>query len=102
MTVSAKSANGSIEFVGNGVVITTRGASKTIPLDRVQGVEFKPAGMLAGFIRVSVAGSAEVAVHSKAKNEAIQKDPNAVLFSRAKLNPDFKAVADAINGALLG
>lgn len=104
-SVKAESQNGSIEFLGNGVIIKTKGASKTIPLSAISGVEFKKAGMMAGYIRLSVPGSADVKGSgslSTNKNYQVQQDPNAIQFSRSKLNAEFEAVADAINRALLG
>lgn len=102
MNVKAESTNGSIEFLGNGVVIKTKGGSKTIPLAGIQGVEFKKAGMTAGYIRLSVAGSVDTSVRTKMKNEQLSKDPNAILFSKSSRNAEFESVADAINAALLG
>lgn len=99
-TIKAESLNGSIEFLGNGVIIKTKGGSKTIPLDRIQGVEFKKAGLMAGHIRVSVAGSSDV--KSRSRTEQMQKDSDAVQFSKSSKNAEFEAVADAINKALLG
>lgn len=99
MSVKAESANGSIEFLGNGVVIKTKGGSKTIPLSGIQGVEFKKAGLMAGYIRVSVAGSADVKARNK--TQQIQRDADAVQFSKSSKNAEFEAVADAINAALL-
>ena len=104
-TVKAESMNGSIEFLGNGVIIKTKGGSKTIPLSSISGVEFKKAGLMAGYIRLSVPGSADVKGSGSMmtnKNYQIQQDPNAIQFSRSKLNAEFEAVADAINRALLG
>ena len=104
-TLKAESLNGSIEFLGKGVVIKTKGGSKTIPLAQIAGVEFKKAGLMAGYIRLSVPGSAEVKGSSSLvtnKNYRVQQDANAIQFSRSKLNADFEAVADAINRALLG
>lgn len=101
MSIRAESANGAIEFVGNGVIIKSKGGTKVVPLDKIQGAEFKKAGLTAGYIRLSVAGSVDMSVRTKMKNEQLSKDPNAVLFSRAKLNDDFEAVADAINEAML-
>lgn len=98
-SVSAKSANGSVEFLGGGVVVKSKGSTVTVPLDRVQGVEFKPAGLMAGFLRVNVAGAADV--RARNKTQQIQRDTHAVQFSRSKLNAEFEAVADAINAALL-
>lgn len=103
-SIKAVSLNGSIEFLGNGVIIKTKGGSKTIPLDRIQGVEFKKAGLMAGYIRLSVPGSAEVKASGSMmtnKNYQVQQDPNAIQFTRSKLNAEFEAVADAINRALL-
>jgi len=103
-TLKAESMNGSIEFLGNGVIIKTKGGSKTIPLTQISGVEFKKAGMMAGYIRLSVPGSVEVKGSSSLvsnKNYQVQQDANAIQFTRSKLNPDFEAVADAINRALL-
>lgn len=103
MSIKADSLNGSIEFLGKGVIIKTKGTSKTVPLDKVQGVEFKKAGLTAGYIRLNVAGSAEVQGFGKvrSKTEQIQNDVNAVQFSRKSKNAEFEAVADAINRALL-
>lgn len=103
MSIKADSLNGSIEFLGKGVVIKTKGGSKTVPLDKIQGVEFKKAGLMAGYIRVSVAGSAETQGFGKirSKTEQVQHDVNAIQFSRASKNAEFEAVADAINAALL-
>jgi len=98
-SIKAESLNGSIEFLGKGVVIKTKGGTTTVPLDRVQGVEFKKAGLMAGYIRLSVAGAGEV--KSRNKTEQIQKDPYAVQFSKSSRNAEFEAVADAINRALL-
>lgn len=100
MSVKAESANGSIEFLGNGVVVKTKGGSKTVPLDRIQGVEFKRAGLMAGYLRISVAGAQEV--QSRNRTQQLQRDTDAVQFSRASKNAEFEAVADAINAALLG
>lgn len=102
--VKAASGNGSIEFLGNGVIVKTKGGSKTIPLSSITGVEFKRAGLMAGYLRLSVPGSADVKGSSSLatnKNYQIQQDPNAIQFSRSKLNDEFEAVADAINRALL-
>ncbi|UGS26335.1 DUF4429 domain-containing protein [Microbacterium resistens] len=105
-SIKAESLNGSIEFLGNGVVIKTKGGSKTIPLDRIQGVEFKKAGMTAGYLRVSTAGSEAPAVGGfgkvRNKTQQVQLDSDAVQFSRSSKNAEFEAVADAINRALLG
>jgi hypothetical protein len=104
-SVKAESLNGSIEFLGNGVILKTKGSTQTIPLDRIQGVEFKKAGLTAGHIRVIVAGAGEpTAAFGKVRNrtQAVQVDKYAVQFSRASKNAEFEAVADAINRALLG
>lgn len=99
-SVKAESMNGSVEFLGNGVIIKTKGGSKTIPLDRIQGVEFKKAGLMAGHLRVNVAGTADVKARNK--TQQLQRDTDAVQFSRSAKNAEFEAVADAINRALLG
>ncbi len=104
-SVKAESGNGSIEFLGNGVVIKTKGGSKTIPLSSIAGVEFKKAGLTAGYIRLSIPGSADVKGSSSKltnRNYQVQQDPNAILFSKSSRNAAFEAVADAINQALLG
>jgi len=104
MSVKADSLNGSVEFLGNGVIIKTKGGTKTVQLDRIQGVEFKKAGMTAGYLRLNVAGSAEVAAgfgKVRNKSQQVQLDSDAVQFSRSSKNAEFEAVADAINRALL-
>lgn len=102
--MKAESLNGSIEFLGNGVVLKTKGSAQTIPLNRIQGVEFKKCGLTAGHIRVNVAGADEPrAAIGPIRNRTQAKlvDRYSVVWSRAKLNSDFEAVADAINRALL-
>ncbi len=98
-SVKAESLNGSIEFLGKGVIIKTRGTTSTVALDRVQSVEFKKAGMMAGYLKVNVAGADDV----KARNrtQARQQDTHTVQFSKSSKNAEFEAVADAINRALL-
>lgn len=98
-SVKAESLNGSIEFLGKGVVVKTKGGTTTVPLDRIQGVEFKKAGLMAGYVRLSVAGAGEVKAGNK--TQQIQRDPYAVQFSKSGKNGEFEAVADAINRALL-
>ena len=98
-SVKAESLNGSIEFLGNGVIIKTKGGSKTIPLGSIQGVEFKKAGIMAGYLRLSVAGAQ--GVKSRNKTQQLSRDTDAVQFSKASKNAEFEAVADAINRALL-
>lgn len=103
--MKAESMNGSIEVLPGGVVIKTKGGSKTIPFSGITGVEFKKAGLMAGYLRLSVPGSADVKGSSSMvtnKNYQVQQDPNAIQFTRSKLNAEFEAVADAINRALLG
>lgn len=100
-SVKAESLNGSIEFLGNGVVIKTKGSTKTVPLNRIQGVEFKKAGLMAGHIRVQVAGDVGAGGKVRNKTQAVQVDTSAVQFSKASKNAEFEAVADAINAALL-
>lgn len=105
MNIKATSANGTIEFLGNGVVIKTKGTTKTIPLERVQGVEFKKSGLTAGRIRVIVAGDEKptMGAFGKVRNRTQQSlvDTSTVTFSRPSKNREFEAVADAINAALL-
>lgn len=98
-TVKAESLNGSVEVLERGVIITTKGATKTISIDRIQGVEFKKAGLMAGYLRINVAGSQDV--RARNKTQQIQRDTDAVQFSKASKNEEFQAVADAINRALL-
>lgn len=98
-SVKAESLNGSIEFLGNGVIIKTKGTTSTVPLSRVQSVEFKKAGMMAGYLKVNVAGADDV--QARNKTTARQQDTHTVQFSKASRNAQFEAVADAINRALL-
>lgn len=105
MSIKAESLNGSIEFLGNGVIVKTKGGTSTVPLDRVQGVEFKKSGLTAGYVRLSVAGAAAVKGAGSLvtnKNYQVQNDPHAIQFTRRSKNAEFEAVADAINRALLG
>lgn len=103
-SVKAESRNGTIEVLPKGVIITTKGATKTIPLEQITGVEFKRAGLTAGYIRLTVPGSVAVKGASSLvsnKNYQVQNDPNAVQFTKSSKNDEFAAVADAINRALL-
>jgi len=104
-SVKAESLNGSIEFVGRGVIIKSKGATKTVPLANIQGVEFKKAGLTAGHLRLNVAGSEAPTAGAfgkvRNKSQQVQLDSDAVQFSRSSKNAEFEAVADAINRALL-
>lgn len=102
--MKAESRNGSIEVLDGGVVIKSKGGSKTIPFSGISGVEFKKAGLTAGYLRLSIPGSADVKGSSSLltnKNYQMQQDPNAIQFTRGSKNAEFEAVADAINRALL-
>lgn len=99
-SVKAESLNGSIEFLGNGVTVKAKGTTSTVPLDRVQSVEFKKAGLMAGYLKVNVAGADDVKARNKTQARAM--DTHTVQFSKASRNAEFEAVADAINRALLG
>ena len=55
---------------------------------------------MAGYLRLSVAGAQDVKARNK--TQQLQRDTDAVQFSKASKNAEFEAVADAINRALLG
>lgn len=97
--MKAESLNGSVEFLGNGVIIKTKGVTSTVPLGRVQSVEFKKAGMMAGYLKVNVAGADDAVARNRTQARAL--DTHTVQFSKASRNGEFEAVADAINRALL-
>lgn len=104
--VRASSGNGSVEFTGRAVVVRSKGSARTVPLERVQGVEFKKSGMGAGYLRVIAAGQEQPTVGMFGKvrnrNQQLLADTSTVVFSRWGKNAEFEAVADAINAALLG
>jgi hypothetical protein len=86
VTISRKPRAG-MSLVGAG--------DHTIPLASINSIEWKPAGRFSlGHIRFAVAGSQAGAQHT-----ALNRDPNAVHFSR-KSQPAFDKLRAAIQVAL--
>jgi hypothetical protein len=105
-TVTAAGRNGQISFDGTCVAITRNGAAakttgngdRTIPLSRIDGIEFTEAGKIkTGFLRIIGPDRGRRSRQLTSANNAT--DPNVIAFGK-KRNAEFAAVRDAINDAL--
>jgi hypothetical protein len=104
--IEAVGANGRISLDGDTITISRKGAGvltflnqglqgdKTIPIHQITAVQFRPAGMARGYIRLSMSGRDPVG----GLFEAV-KDENAVLFD-GKSRAEFEAMRDAINARI--
>lgn len=95
-----KGFNGAVEFNGRAVIISRKGAgSKTVPVSAIQSVEYKPSGLMVGYVRFDVAGSQLDAGKIRNKTQGLLRDANTVTFHRGA-NADFQALVDEVNAAL--
>ena len=107
MDLNADGTNGQISFDGATVTVTRKGllarathgsGSKSLPVRSIAGVELKPAGLSAGYIKFSVPGEVTKTGLIGRKAHDAASDENAVLFSRAHQG-EFEALAAAIQAA---
>lgn len=99
-------SNGSVEIVGNTLVIRRKGAAniltqglqgdKTIPLSSITAVQFRSAGsMMAGMIQFTLIGGREF----RGGMLEATKDENAVLFDNTQ-EPHFRALRDFVRNSI--
>lgn len=99
----AKGVAGSVEFLGEKILIKRKGLSsflihglkgeKTIYIDKISSIQLRKAGLLTGrgYIQFTIAGGVE---GRKGQFEAAQ-DENSVLFTRSQ-QKNFVAIKNAI------
>jgi len=108
--MEAKGHNGTMTFDGYQVVIqrsgfrarTTVGVStKSIPLQSITAVQWKPAGMMVnGFIALTVPGGNERNSQFGRQTFDAVRDENAVLFTKQQM-PTFERLRAEIESALV-
>lgn len=98
----ADGSNGSVELVGNSIIIRRKGftnvltqgvqGNKQVPLKSITAVQFRPAGsMMAGLIQFSIVGGREF----RGGMLEATKDENAVMFTREQ-EAAFAALRDTV------
>jgi len=101
--IEATGVNGSIRLADGIVTVTRKGignrGTKTIPLDKIGGVQIRPATMLVnGFLQLSVVGEISRSKGGVGRLQDAANDENAVIFTR-KNAADFEALRDALMAA---
>jgi len=107
--LEVKGVNGTVVFDGSMVVIRRSGAmarltlgkgEKRIPLRSIAAVQFKPAGMVRGFIQFTIPGGNERRSKFGSQTTDAAKDENSVLFNTGQQSA-FEALRDAIEARLI-
>lgn len=106
--ISARGTNGTITFDGRVIAIERKGfmarstvgvGTKTIPVANVVAVQWKPAGLTAGFIALTIAGGNEVRSRFGRQARTAMTDENTVAF-HLRRQPEFEQVRAAIEQAV--
>ena len=105
---SVRGHNGTIEFDGATVAITRRGflaratvgkGEKRIPVRHITAVQFKPAGLVNGFIAFTLAGGVENRSRFGRQTTDAAKDENSVIFTKSQ-QPSFEQLRTDIEQAM--
>lgn len=106
--IEAKGVNGQITFDGQFVTIHRKGAlarttvgkgEKRIPVRSITAVQWKPAGLVRGYIQFTVPGGNESRSRAGRQTVDAAKDENSVLFGRSQ-TAEFQAVRAAVEQAI--
>jgi membrane protease subunit (stomatin/prohibitin family) len=97
----------SVSFDGEFVTLIRKGLSrltvgkgdKRIHIGNITAVQFKPAGMINGFIQFTVPGGVERRSAFGSQTRGAVNDENSVIFTR-KQQPEFEHLRDAIESAV--
>ncbi|WP_297492945.1 DUF4429 domain-containing protein [Pseudonocardia sp.] len=109
MSLEVKGVNGTITFDGAFVSIVRSGflaratigkGEKRIPVGHISSVQFKPAGLVRGFIQFSLAGGVERRSQFGRQSTDAAKDENSVLFT-TKQQPQFEALRQHVERAMV-
>jgi Domain of unknown function (DUF4429)/Short C-terminal domain len=104
----AKGTNGTLTFDGQTITILRKGfnarvfvggGEKSIPIASVAAVQWKKAGLTAGFIQFTVPGGNEVRSRSGRQSRDALHDENSVTF-HARQMPAFEPIREAIEQAI--
>jgi Domain of unknown function (DUF4429)/Protein of unknown function (DUF2510) len=104
----AKGVNGTISFDGTTVTIDRKGffgrttigkGTKSIPVRSITAVQWKPAGLTAGAIQLTLSGGTEVRSRFGRQARDAMNDENSVAFHRHRQS-DFERVRDAVQEAI--
>jgi len=104
--LEAKGIAGQLRLEGDEVIISRKGAfafvshgskgEKAIHLTQIAAVQFKPAGMLSGYIQFTLPGGRE----SRGGAFDAAKDENSVMFEK-RHQGDFENIRDAVKARLI-
>jgi hypothetical protein len=105
--ITAKGSNGTLSFDGNMVTIERTGlgrllvgkGTKRIPIAAITAVQWKRAGIVAGYIQFTMAGSTEVRSRFGRQSYDAQSDENSVTFHTPQ-QARMERVRDAIEAAI--
>jgi len=105
--LSAKGTNGTLHFDGSFVTLERSGAgrilvgkgTKRIPVHAITAVQFKPAGLVGGYIAFTLAGGHEVRSRFGSASSDAQSDENSITF-HVRQRADMALLRDAIEAAV--
>lgn len=107
--LEVKGVNGTVLFDGAMVIIRRSGAmarmtigkgEKRIPLRSISAVQFKPAGLVRGFIQFTIPGGNERRSSFGSQSTDAARDENSVLFGKTQ-QAEFERLRDAIEARLV-
>lgn len=106
--IEATGVTGTVTFDGRFVVINRSGmmarmtvgkGEKRIPLRSIAAIQFKPAGMVRGFIQFTIPGGNEQRSRMGSQSKDAAKDENSVLFNKGQ-EAAFEQLRDAIEAQI--
>lgn len=104
----AKGYNGQVSYDGDFITIHRAGfrartsvgkGEKRIPVGSVSAVQWKPAGIVTGFIQFTMSGGNERRSAFGFQTSSAVSDENSVVFTKAQM-PAFQVVRDAVEHAI--
>ena len=107
-TIYAKGHNGRVTFDGQLVTLSRKGfiartqvgkGEKRIPIKQIVAVQWKPAGLLMGYIQFTISGGNEVRSQFGRQNFDANRDENSVTFMRYDQAP-FETLRSAVESAI--
>jgi Domain of unknown function (DUF4429)/Protein of unknown function (DUF2510)/Short C-terminal domain len=107
-TVEVKGQNGTIAFDADFVTITRTGffaratigkGEKRIPVASITAIQWKPAGLVNGFIQFTIGGGNEARSKFGHQTTGAAKDENSVVFVKKQM-PAFQALREQIEDVI--
>jgi hypothetical protein len=106
--MEAKGRNGTVTFDGQTVTINRKGfvarttvgkGTKSIPVHAITAVQWKPAGMMVGYIQFTLSGGTERRSRFGKQSQDATTDENSVTFTKGRQG-DFERVREAVQAAI--